>query len=164
MPKYHRMKRSHLLASVLVTAVAMPAAAQQLSELEARTAVQRTIDVWVNAAQKKDAATIAALYTEKSMRVTPDGILYGRAAIEKNLEEGLKVFSGISIKLDQVHVLGNSAIEATGTWAGILQSPNGSVPVNGYWGVTDVRDGDTWKADLDVYNMASPPASQEAKK
>ena len=98
------------------------------------------------------------------MRVTPDGILYGRAAIEKNLEEGLKVFSGISLKLDQVHVLGSGAIEATGTWAGILQSPNGPVPVNGYWGVTDVRDGGTWKADLDVYNMASPPAPQEAKK
>jgi uncharacterized protein (TIGR02246 family) len=147
-----------------LTALAMPATAQQISEQEARTAVQSTIDVWVNAAQKKDAATIAALYTEKSMRVTPDGILYGRAEIQKNLEEGLKVFSGISIKLDQVHVLGNGAIEATGTWAGILQSPNGPVSVNGYWGVTDVQDGGTWKADLDVYNMASPPAQQEAKK
>ncbi len=164
MPNYLQMKRAHLLASILVAAFAMPAAAQQLSEQEARTAVQSTIDVWVNAAQKKDAAAIAALYTEKSMRVTPDGILYGRAAIQKNLEEGLKVFGGISIKLDQVRVLGNAAIEATGTWAGILQSPNGPVPVNGYWGVTDVRDGDTWKADLDVYNMASPVAQQEAKK
>jgi uncharacterized protein (TIGR02246 family) len=164
MPKCLPMKRSHILAFFMATALAMPAAAQQLSEQEARNAVQSTIDVWVNAAQKKDAAAIAALYTEKSMRVTPDGILYGRAAIEKNLEEGLKVFSGISLKLDQVHVLGNGAIEATGTWAGTLQTPNGPVSVNGFWGVTDVRDGNTWKADLDVYNMASPPAPQEAKK
>jgi uncharacterized protein (TIGR02246 family) len=158
------MRKIGIITAVFLTALAVPAAAQQLSEQEARTAVQSLVDVWVNAAQKKDAATVAALYTEKSMRVTPDGILYGRAAIEKNLEEGLKVFSGISIKLDQVHVLGNGAIESTGTWSGVLQSPNGPVPVNGYWGATDVRDGGTWKADLDVYNMASPPAPQEAKK
>jgi ketosteroid isomerase-like protein len=90
-------KMSIITAGFLLTALAMPAAAQQLSEQEARAAVQNTIDIWVNAAQKKDAATIASLYTEKSMRVTPDGVLNGRAAIQKNLEEGLKVFSNISI-------------------------------------------------------------------
>lgn len=158
------MQKIGITTAVFLTALAMPAAAQQLSEQEARAAVQSIVDVWVNAAQKKDAAAIAALYTEKSMQVTPNGILYGRAAIEKNLEEGLKAFSGVSIKLDQVHVLGNGAIEATGTWAGILQSPNGPVSVNGYWGATDVRDGSTWKADLDVYNMTPPPAPVEAKK
>ena len=158
------MRKIGITTAVFLTALAMPAAAQQLSEQEARTAVQSTIDIWVNAAQKKDAAAIAALYTEKSMRVTPNGILYGRAAIEKNLEEGLKVFSNISIKLEQVRVLGNDAIETQGTWSGVLQSPNGPVPVNGYWGATDIREGGTWKADLDVYNMATPPAPQEAKK
>jgi uncharacterized protein (TIGR02246 family) len=157
-------KMSIITAGCLLTALAVPAAAQQLSEQEARAAVQSVVDIWVNAAQKKDAAAIAALYTEKSMRVTPDGVLNGRAAIQKNLEEGLKVFSNISIKLEQVRVLGNDAIETQGTWSGVLQSPNGPVPVNGYWGATDIREGGSWKADLDVYNMATPPAPQEAKK
>ena len=157
-------KMSIITVGFLLTALAMPAAAQQLSEQEARKAIQSIVDTWVNAAQKKDAATIASLYTEKSIRVTPDGVLNGRAAIQQNLEEGLKVFSNISIKLDQVRVLGNDAIETNGTWSGVLQSPNGPVPVNGYWGATDIRDGGTWKADLDVYNMATPPAPQEAKK
>jgi uncharacterized protein (TIGR02246 family) len=157
-------KMSIITAGLLLAAIALPAAAQQLSEQEARKAMQSIVEVWVNAAQKKDAATIASLYTEKSIRVTPDGVLNGRAAIQQNLEEGLKVFSNISIKLDQVRVLGNDAIESSGTWSGVLQSPNGPVPVNGYWGATDIREGGTWKADLDVYNMATPPAPQEAKK
>jgi len=157
-------KMSIITAGFLLTALVVPAAAQQLSEQEARTAVQGLVDTWVKSAQNKDAAAIAALYTEKSIRVTPDGVLNGRAAIQKNLEEGLKVFSNISIKLEQVRVLSNDAIETQGTWSGVLQSPNGPVPVNGYWGATDIRDNGTWKADLDTYNMATPPAPQEAKK
>jgi uncharacterized protein (TIGR02246 family) len=153
-----------ITAGFLLTALAVPAAAQQLSEQEARAAVQGLVDTWVKSAQNKDAAAIAALYTEKSIRVTPDGVLNGRAAIQKNLEEGLKVFSNISIKLEQVRVLSNDAIETQGTWSGVLQSPNGPVPVNGYWGATDIRDNGIWKADLDTYNMATPPAPQEAKK
>jgi mannose/cellobiose epimerase-like protein (N-acyl-D-glucosamine 2-epimerase family) len=32
------------------------------------------------------------------------------------------------------------------------------------WGVTDVKDRGAWKASLDVYNMATPPTPQEAKR
>lgn len=158
------MRRSLLVALLMAIGFAMPATAQKLSEQEARKAVESIIEVWVNSAAKKDAAGIAALYTEDAMRVTPDGILYGRAAIEKNLAEGLKVFSNISIKLDRIHVLESGAIKSAGTWSGTVQTPNGPVPANGFWGVTDVRDGNTWKASLDTYNMATPPPPQDAKK
>ena len=157
--------RMLMIVSVLATGSALPCAAQQaISEPEARKVVESLIEVWVKAAANKDAAGISALYTEDAMRVTPDGILYGRAAIEKNLVEGLKVFSNIAIKLDRVHVLGSGAIESTGTWSGTLQTDKGPVPAKGFWGVTDVSDGDTWKASLDVYNTATPPAPSEEKK
>jgi hypothetical protein len=57
--------------------------AQQLPEKDARKVVPNLVDTSEKAAQMKDAAAIAS-YTEDSMRVTPDGILYGRAAVEKN--------------------------------------------------------------------------------
>jgi uncharacterized protein (TIGR02246 family) len=153
-----------LLTVLLALGSAMPAAAQQLSEQDARKVVQNLVDTWEKAAQMKDAAGIAALYTEGTMRVTPDGILYGRVAVEKNFAEALKVFSNIKLKLDQVHVIDDGTIQSTGMWSGTVQTPNGPVPANGFWGVTDVKDSGTWKASLDVYNMATPPTPQEAKK
>jgi uncharacterized protein (TIGR02246 family) len=157
--------KSPVLLTVLLTiSSTLPAAAQQLSEQDARKVVQNLVDTWEKAAQMKDAAAIAALYTENTMRVTPDGILYGRAAVEKNFAEALKVFSDIKLKLDQVHVVNDGAIQSTGMWSGTVQTPNGAVPANGFWGVTDVKDGGAWKASLDVYNMATPPTPQEAKK
>jgi uncharacterized protein (TIGR02246 family) len=157
--------KSPVLLTVLLTiSSTLPAAAQQLSEQDARKVVQNLVDTWEKAAQMKDAAAIAALYTENTMRVTPDGILYGRAAVEKNFAEALKVFSDIKLKLDQVYVVNDGAIQSTGMWSGTVQTPNGAVPANGFWGVTDVKDGGAWKASLDVYNMATPPAPQEAKK
>lgn len=158
------MKSPVLLTILLAIGLATPAAAQQLSEQDARKIVQNIVDTWEKAAQMKDAAAIAALYTEDTVRVTPDGILYGRAAVEKNLAEGLKVFSNIKLKLDQVHIVNGATILSAGMWSGTLQTPNGAVPANGFWGVTDVKDGSTWKASLDVYNMATPPTPPEAKK
>ena len=38
----------------------------------------------------------------------------------------------------------------TGTWAGVFQSPNGPIPVKGYWTTTDVLDGNTWKIRLEA--------------
>jgi len=158
------MKSLAPLTALLAIGLAMPVAAQQLSEQDARKIVQNLVDTWEKAAQMKDAAAIAALYTEDTMRVTPDGTLYGRAAVERNLAEALKVFSNIKLKLDQVHVINDRANQSTGTWSGTIQTPNGAVPENGFWGVTDVRDGSAWKASLDVYNMAAPPTPQETKK
>ncbi len=48
-----------------------------------RRYMERLLEAWDTAASKKDAAAIAALYTEDAMRITPGGFQYGRAAIEK---------------------------------------------------------------------------------
>jgi uncharacterized protein (TIGR02246 family) len=151
------MRRSLLLASVLVIGLAGPTIAAQLSEQEARQAVEKNLQAWVAGGAKKDAAAIAALYTEDAMRVTPQGALYGRSAIEKDFVEGLKVFSDIALKLDQVKVVNDDTMLTTGTWSGTLQGPSGPMHVGGFWGTTNVRDGGTWKTRLDVYNMTPPP-------
>jgi hypothetical protein len=49
-------KMSIITAGFLLTALAMPAAAQQLSEQEARAAVQNTIDIWMRRNLRRIAA------------------------------------------------------------------------------------------------------------
>ena len=156
------MKSLLLFAPLLTLSLAMPAAAQQLSEQEVRPAIERLLEAWDAAASKKDAAGIAALYTEDAIRVTPRGILYGRAAIEKGLVETLKVSSNIADKVDKVQVVGEVVL-VTGSWSATVQIQNAPVQARGFWGGVYVRDGDTWKTRLAIVNMTPTPPQQETK-
>jgi len=158
------MLRSLMIMPMLTIALAMPAAAQQISEQDARRAAESFVETFLKAAQKKDAAGLAALYTEDALLITPDGPISGRAAIEKWHAEGFKVFTQEAAKLDQVEVIGDGVRWRTGTWAGTFQGPHGSLQVKGYWATTDVLRGNTWKIRMEVDNMTPPPAPAESKK
>jgi uncharacterized protein (TIGR02246 family) len=94
----------------------MSATAQQLSEQEVRLAIERLLEAWDAAADKKDATAIATTYTEDAMRVTPGGFQYGRAAIEKGPAEAFKVVSKIADKVEKVQVVGDVVL-VTGSWS-----------------------------------------------
>jgi hypothetical protein len=55
-------------------------------------------------------------------------------------------------KVDQVRVLNNDVILATGTWSGTYK---GTTHLHGYWGSTVERQGDTWKIVMGAVNNAS---------
>jgi hypothetical protein len=97
------------------------------------------------------------------MRVTPDGLVYGRAAIENDLVEMFRVMTDVAIKVDQVKV-SNGAILESSSWAATFNGPTGPVPIKGFWGTTEVPDGGTWKPRLDTFNMSQPPHPMELKK
>jgi ketosteroid isomerase-like protein len=159
------MSRSLMMVvPVLAIGLAMPAAAQQISDQNAHQIAEKYAEAWVTAFEKKDAAGLAAaLYTEDAMRVTPDGLVYGRAAIENDLVEMFRVMTDVAIKVDQVKV-SNGVILESGSWAAKFNGPTGPVPVKGFWGTTEVPDGGTWKARLDTFNMSQPPHPMEVKK
>jgi ketosteroid isomerase-like protein len=158
------MFRSLMMVPVLAIGLAMPTAAQQISDQDARQVAEKYAEAWVTGFQKKDAAGIAAaLYTEDAMRVTPDGLVYGRAAIEKDMVEMFRVMTDVAIKVDQVKVSDGVILES-GSWAATFNGPTGLVPVKGFWGTAEVRDGGTWKARLDTFNMTQPPHPMEVKK
>jgi ketosteroid isomerase-like protein len=96
------------------------------------------------------------------MRVTPRGISYGRAAIEKDLVETFKVTSNIADKVEKVQVAGEVVL-VTATWSATLQNKDGPIQVRGFWGGFYVRDGDIWKTRLAIVNRALPPPQQETK-
>ena len=156
------MRCSPFFVALLTVCLAIPAAAQQLSEQQVRPAIESLLETWDTAANRKDAAAVAALYTEDAMRVTPRGISYGRAAIEKDLVETFKVTSNIADKVQKVQVVGEMVL-VTATWSATLQSKDGPIQARGFWGGVYVRDGDTWKTRLAIINRALPPPQQETK-
>jgi ketosteroid isomerase-like protein len=64
------------------------------------------------------------------VRVTPRGISYGRAAIEKDLVETLKVTSNIADKIEKVEVTGEMVL-VTANWSATLQTKDGPIQVRG---------------------------------
>jgi len=153
------MRRSPFFVALLMVCLAIPAAAQQRSEQQVRAAIERLLETWDTAANRKDAAAVAALYTEDAMRVTPRGISYGRAAIEKDLAETFKATSNFADKVEKVQVVGEVAL-VTATWSARVQSKDGPIQARGFWGGVYVRDGDAWKTRLAIINSALPPPQQ----
>ena len=148
-----------LVAFILALALgsAIPVAAQQTSSPDARQAAESVVLAHNKAMQAKDAAGVAALYAEDVIFITPDGPLLGRAAVEKAAAALLKVLTPDPAKLDQVVMIGDAVRLRTGTWSGVIQSPNGPLHVKGNWTTTDVRDGNTWKIRMETDNTTMPP-------
>jgi uncharacterized protein (TIGR02246 family) len=157
------MLRIFTIVPIVAIGLAMPAAAQHLSDQDARQAGESVVQAHNKASQAKDAAGVAALYSEDATYITPDGPIFGRAAIQKLYEEEWKSVTEEPAKLDRVIMLGDTVRSRTGSWSGVFHSPGGPVHVKGYWTTTDVRDGDTWKIRVETYNMTMPPVAEGAK-
>ncbi len=157
------MLRVFSIVPIVSIGLAMPAAAQHVSDQDARQAGESVVQAFNKASQAKDAAGLAALYSEDATFIRPDGPIFGRAAIQKLFAEDLKSITPEPAKLDRVIMIGDTVRLRTGSWSGVFQSPNGPMHVKGYWTTTDVRDGDTWKIRMETDNMTMPPAAEAAK-
>jgi ketosteroid isomerase-like protein len=118
------------------------------------------------ACDNKDAAAVAALFTEDAVLVNDTGPVYGRKAIEKSfadLFQKWSVSNHIS-KRDRYspHIIGTAGNEAwiNGEWSLTLQGQNdGPYHLKGYWSSVDVREGDACKDRMQIWNITpAPPA------
>ena len=155
------MKVRLLIALVgLALGFAAPVLAQQKEAADSRIAQQRDLlgvpDALAifgelngkldDAYNNKDAAAAAAtLFTEDAVLVTPDGMVFGREAIEKRYTERFQRWP-ITDFLSRRERLRLNAIDnavwSVGEWSGTLQSQAGPVIVWGYWSTIYVREGD----------------------
>ena len=149
------MTRFLAIVPVLAMGLAVSAAAQ-VSEQDAQQAGHSLLDAWDKTVQQKDAAGHAALFTEDAIRVTPHGLISGRAAIERDAAAAFKVVTSDFSTLEQVKMIGDNVMLRAGTWSGTYTAPNGPVHLKGYWSDTDVRDGNTWKICQETYNITPP--------
>ncbi|MBV9529680.1 MAG: nuclear transport factor 2 family protein [Bradyrhizobium sp.] len=107
---------------------------------------------------RQDAAGVASLFTEDALRVTPQGLIQGREAIQKDMDKRFQShFHDLSATITIVRAFGNSIWEA-GEWSMMI----GDRPVRGYFSETVVREGDKYKIREETFNVA-PPASGEQK-
>jgi len=156
----------------LAISFALPTFAQQKDTVDPQIAEQ--IDAFAKkfdeAFDNGDAAALASLFTDDAVFVTPGGIVYGRAAIEKHWVETFQQghFSNHLNKADQYspHLIGTTGNEVwrTGEWSFTVQGKSGD-PINlkGFWSAINVREGDTWKTRLLTFNVTPPPASAATK-
>lgn len=153
-----------LLASLLSAGWIMPVSAQ-MSDADAQRAGRSVLDAWNRTAIAKDVPGHAALYAEDVIEVSPFGIISGRPALTKSLQEQFKTYTVNPSTLEHVVMLGPNVMLRSGTWSGTAAMPNGPMPMRGYWSDVDVREGDGWQIRQESWNIAQPPpAPQQAEK
>jgi ketosteroid isomerase-like protein len=158
------------LAGVAIS-FAVPVFAQQkdtASDQQATQKIRAISKAYDEAVNNNDAAAIAALYTEDAVFVNDRGLVKGRQAIEQWYADVFK--SGWKPKDHighpdgtQPHVVGMMAWE-TGQWSETGQDKNGGpVPIKGYYGALDIREGDDWKIQMLTCNLTTAPSAAETK-
>jgi ketosteroid isomerase-like protein len=149
------MLRSVAITFVLVVGLVLSAAAQQ-SDQDARSAAEAILKAYNKGLLERDAAALAALYTEDAVIFSSNGPISGRPAIEKSLAAAFGRYRPDPSKLDRAVALGNDVMVRGGSWSGSYPGENGEAPVllKGYWTATDVRDGPTWKIRMEMWNLA----------
>jgi ketosteroid isomerase-like protein len=161
-----------LLLALVGSAIsfAMPSFAQQKDTVDPKiierlAAIGQKFDEVFNS--NSNAATLAALFTEDGVLVTPQGPIYRREAIEKRYAEVFKRFhvSNSIGKWDQdppqIHTLGTAGDEVwdNGEWSVTLQGKSGGpFQLKGNWAAISVRERDDWKIRLEIINAAPAPA------
>src|SRR5919108_2408241 len=158
------MKMRLLLAlTALAIGLTMPSLAQP-NEAAPSEPDRQQIDAlatrYADAANRHDAAAIAALFTEQGVIVSPEGILSGRQAIEKFYRDTFTAaaVSGSAVKTTELHVVGDLAW-AVGQWRNNTQQ--------GHWGAVDERRGGAWQLRMLTFNVmpaaaALPPPATPA--
>lgn len=151
-----------LLTTSLLLGLATSAMAQQNVPQTDQQAAREVHVQFTAAFNRRDAAAVAALFSEGGVRVTPQGIIQGRDAIHKDSDKRFKSrFYDLSITPLIFRALSDSIWEA-GEWTMKI----GEQPVRGYFAMTLVREGDSFKIRDDIFNIAPPssPESQPASK
>jgi uncharacterized protein (TIGR02246 family) len=106
---------------------------------------------------RNDAVAYAAFFTEDAVQVTPEGMIYGRQAIEKKHADLFQQWhpTDYVVNVNEVNAIGNEAWKI-GEWSCTLQTPGGPYPIKGYFASIHVRVDGTWKERMTCYNMATP--------
>jgi uncharacterized protein (TIGR02246 family) len=116
------------------------------------------------AMNKNDAAAVAALFAEDAVQVAPEGLFFGRQAIEKRYADGFEsgIFSDNIRKSNELNGIGDVAW-SVGEWSCTVETEDGPVHLKGYRSSMYVRDGDDWKIRVSTFNIPPPPDKPEPK-
>ena len=106
-----------------------------------------------DALNRKDATALATLFTEDAVQVTPEGMFFGREAIRRRFADLFQRQHSTNFfgARDRLNAIGDD-LWAVGQWWSLLQGQTGPIQVGGYWSQIYVREGDTWKIRMSIFN------------
>jgi uncharacterized protein (TIGR02246 family) len=106
---------------------------------------------------RNDAGAVAALFTEDAVLVAPEGLFFGRQAIEKRYADMFQRWpmTNFSGQRDELNAI-DHAVWSVGHWWSNLRSRNGPIILRGYWSAIYVREGDAWKIRMLTVNEKKP--------
>jgi ketosteroid isomerase-like protein len=158
------MKTCLVVALLSSLALCYSAHAQIKDPLEGK------FDAACNSNDATSAATVAALFTDDAVFVTPYGVLHGREAIQKQFADwwgGSRARNHVSKgdpNAKPIAALDPKIVALNGEWAETGQSKDGTpYQIKGYWSAIDVQEGDVWKIRWLTYNQTPAPAPAETK-
>jgi uncharacterized protein (TIGR02246 family) len=159
-----RTARIALAVSAAVLAIGLTTASAQTKD----AALDKLVADWSAAFAKGDAKTLASLYTENAIRVSPDGgRVVGRDAIAK---EFATAFAGpwkganIKIQIGALQPLGADIAIGEGTYEVMATGPDGKpLSVKGNYVNTLVKKNGAWVLASNAAVLPAPPPSAPAK-
>jgi uncharacterized protein (TIGR02246 family) len=126
--------------------------------IDTKADVQKLAEQWMDAYNKKDAATIAKMYTDDAVVSFDQWTASGRAEFQDALNKEFPADTKFTaITVDQSRRVGDLNI-ARGTWAADAKGPDGKpIPVNGHWVTVGMCQGQTCLISIHNGNTAMPP-------
>jgi len=151
--------RIALAVSAAVLAIGLASASAQTKD----PAVDKLVADWTAAFGKADVKTLASLYTEDAIRVSPDGgRVVGREAISK---EFATAFAGpwkgakIKIQIGDIHPVGADVAVGEGTYEVMATGPDGKpLSIKGSYVNTMVKKNGAWILASNAAVLPAAPA------
>ena len=148
--------KTRLLGALVGLAIsfALPAFAQEKETVDPQ--IRQQLDALAKkfdeASNKADAAALAALFTQDAVEVAPEGLVYGRQALEKKYGEMFQKFHPTDHlnTIERVYMLGkDTCMIIKWSWGGL----------KGYVTTINVHEGDNWLFRIATVNVTPPPAA-----
>jgi uncharacterized protein (TIGR02246 family) len=150
------MVRSFIVAGAVLVVMAGPVRAEAVDPATSPFAALGK--QYTEAYNRKDAAAVAALFSEDAIRVSASGMIQGRAAINKAVEDAIQGGGhDLSLRYHVAHVDGNTGWAIVEYQSQVRGKDGADTPVHGHSTTVYVRDGGNWKIKAQgTVNMPPP--------
>jgi ketosteroid isomerase-like protein len=153
-----QMVRSILcIAALAMMVVAGPAQAAEPVAGELAAAGQ----LFADAFNRKDAAAVAALYTDDAVIIRQNGIVRGRDAIHKDREAAVKAGHDLKLRYHASRIEGNSAWSFAEFEVRGRGKDGADILRHGYSTTVWVRDAGKWKIQVQGFVAAPSPKAKD---
>lgn len=151
-----------LALAILAVGLASPALAQQsAAQATARQQIAAFMHQWIDAYNRRDGRTMAALTTADAFGVGDLGVVSGDERFERAVQNATAFDAKVaSMQVEQVRMIGPDAAVAAGPFSVIYNNP-GPLTMRGTWMQVLERQHGGWRSVAASYTpatAATPPA------